>query len=71
MEVKFNKRWLTGDMEVAGVDGVVDDAVLVKLVVAHLHLDLEKLVLPVCVLVCTTEDYSVIREGTGTCMLHA
>lgn len=34
-------------MEVAGVDGVVDDAVLVKLVVAHLHLDLEKLVLPV------------------------
>ena len=26
MEVEFNKRWLTGGMEVAGVDRVVDDA---------------------------------------------
>ena len=36
-------------MEVAGVDGVVDDAVLVELVVEDLHLDLEELVLPACV----------------------
>jgi len=36
-------------VEVAGVDGVVDDAVLVELVVEDLHLDLEELVLPACV----------------------
>ena len=40
--------WLT-TVEVAGVDGVVDDAVLVELVVQDLHLDLEELVLPACV----------------------
>ena len=36
-------------VDVAGVDGVVDDAVLVELVVQDLHLDLEELVLPACV----------------------
>lgn len=42
-----SERWLTA-VEVAGVDSVVDDAVLVELVIADLHLDLEELVLPAC-----------------------
>lgn len=33
-------------MDVAGVDRVVDNAILVKVIVADYHLDFEKLALP-------------------------
>ena len=53
-------------VDVAGVDGVVDDAVLVELVVQDLHLDLEELVLPAYM--CSSEimriiDYSASASG--------
>jgi hypothetical protein len=54
-------------VEVAGVDGVVDDAVLVELVVKDLHLDLEELVLPACVQNSSRiQDYSAILNMAGS-----
>ena len=46
-------------VDVAGVDGVVDDAVLVELVVQDLHLDLEELVLPAYM--CSSEIMRIIQ----------
>ena len=67
MEVEFNKRWLTGGMEVAGVDLVVADAYTSR---ALRRAPRSWKPCPSCVLVHTTDNIRIIIQlYAGTCLV--